>query len=62
MMLFPLSEFLRLVLEAVLENIFLDFLKFIFFGLLILVPYLVILVFFNDFRCQSLQLYQVDNC
>ena len=35
MMLFPLSEFLRLVLEAVLENIFLDFLKFIFFGRLI---------------------------
>ena len=35
MMLLPLSEFLRLVLEAVLENIFLDFLKFIFFGLLI---------------------------
>ena len=62
MMLFPLSEFLRLVLEAVLENIFLDFLKFIFFGLLILVPYFVILIFFNDFRCQSLQLYQVDNC
>ena len=40
MMLFPLSEFLRLVLEAVLENIFLDFLKFIFFGFLILVPFL----------------------
>jgi hypothetical protein len=39
-MLFPLSEFLRLVLEAVLENIFLDFLKFIFFGFLILVPFL----------------------
>ncbi len=40
MILFPLSEFLRLVLEAVLENIFLDFLKFIFFGFLILVPFL----------------------
>jgi hypothetical protein len=61
-MLLPLSEFLRLVFEAVLENIFLDFLKFIFLGFLILVPYFVILVFFNDFRCQSLQLYQVDNC
>ena len=62
MMLLPLSEFLRLVLEAVLENIFLDFLKFIFFGLLILVPYFVILIFFNDFRCQSLHMYQVDIC
>jgi hypothetical protein len=46
MMLFPLSEFLRLVLEAVLENIFLDFLKFIFFGLLILVPYIVVIFVF----------------
>ena len=41
MMLFPLSEFLRLVLEAVLENIFLDFLKFIFFGRLIVVPHFI---------------------
>ena len=62
MMLFPLSEFLRLVLEAVLENIFLDFLKFIFFGFLILVPFFVV-----SFRviqrcwCHSVGLYRVQS-
>ena len=48
MILLPLSEFLRLVLEAVLENIFLDFLKFIFFGLLI---FSSLFCYFDFFYC-----------